>query len=297
MKASLILLFLAFHSAMAQLNEKQFPEDAKTYESYEDTGFSQYIAKSLHGTNKIALTYDDGPHPTRTPALLDTLKKYNVKATFFILTGNITWANMPILERMINEGHTLASHDWDHTNSNSQSKELFKRNLKKSINAVEWVYEYYGLHSREMYYRFPYGDYGRNKSYHHLNVMKEVSQEIYNDNCINFAFWDIDTADWVQDMDPISIKDNILAQIFGGTAYTHHPVRDANGNLIRYTKKAYQVNSPAGGGVVLLHDIHQRTIEATELFLQEFQKRGVEVVPLSEVEEFDYKQKECVVQD
>ncbi len=290
---ALILLF-SFHLSFAQDFFFQFPE-AKTYISYEDTGFSQYLAKSLHHTKKLALTFDDGPHPTRTPKLLDTLKKYQVKVTFFILAEKINSQSRAIIQRIINEGHTLASHDWDHTNSNSQSAMTFQENLTKSILAVEEEYELLGLHKKEMYYRFPYGDYGRHKKYHHLNVLKDVSQELYNENCINFAFWDIDTADWVKDMTPQNISDNIMAQVFGGVAYRHKAIRNSQGQVIDYKKEAYQVEEPLGGGVVLMHDIHQRTIESVDIFLKEAKEKGIEIVPLSDAEEFSYENKECIL--
>jgi peptidoglycan/xylan/chitin deacetylase (PgdA/CDA1 family) len=116
---------------------------------------------------------------------------------------------MPIIERMINEGHIIASHDHDHDNNNRETRLIYKRELSESINKFEDIFDDLGIHRKEMYYRFPYGDYGRNNTYHHLNVMKEVSQEIYGDNCINFAFWDIDTADWVKNMLPTDISQTI----------------------------------------------------------------------------------------
>ena len=65
------------------------------------------------GGSYVALTFDDGPSATTT-AVLDVLKKYNVKATFFIL--NYSEGYIPVLKRMVSEGHTLAiqssSHDY-----------------------------------------------------------------------------------------------------------------------------------------------------------------------------------------
>jgi len=68
----------------------------------------------LGGNEKIiALTFDDGPSNTRTPALLGLLKQYNVKATFFMMGRNIQ-KYPDIARRVIAEGHLAGNHSWDH---------------------------------------------------------------------------------------------------------------------------------------------------------------------------------------
>lgn len=52
-----------------------FPEDDKTYVPKVDVGYEQYGAVDLHGKKQLVLTFDDGPHNTRTPRLLDILKE------------------------------------------------------------------------------------------------------------------------------------------------------------------------------------------------------------------------------
>jgi peptidoglycan-N-acetylglucosamine deacetylase len=284
-------LFLLLISTLVFAGIEQFPVDDYSYTPLKDRGFAQYLTKSMYGTHKVALTFDDGPDAIKTPKLLDILKQYNVKATFFILTEKLNTTTMPIVERMFNEGHLVASHHHMHTNSNQATLESYQNNLKKSVEKIEQIEADLGLFQNEMYYRFPYGAYGQNSHYHHLNVMKEVSQRIYGDNCINFAFWDIDTVDWLAGMTANDVKDNILAQLFGGTAYRHKEV--VTQGVRSFKKEAYQVTKPIGGGVVLMHDIHQRSIDATELFLQQAQLQNIQIVPLNEIEEFSYGNKVC----
>jgi peptidoglycan/xylan/chitin deacetylase (PgdA/CDA1 family) len=62
---------------------------------------------------KIALTFDDGPCEPQTSKVLDTLKKHNVKATFFVIGKNIK-GNEAILKRLISEGHSIGSHSFSH---------------------------------------------------------------------------------------------------------------------------------------------------------------------------------------
>ncbi len=271
---------------------KQFPVDSLLYRPRVDVGFDQYRSASLKKSNKVALTFDDGPHITRTPKLLDILKKENVKATFFVLTRKINESTLPIIQRILDEGHILASHDHDHENNNNETEDEFQGELLKSISILEGLKEKFGSNQISSYYRFPYGAYGKNKLYHHFNVMKKVSDIIYGENCINFAFWDIDTSDWVPTITKEQIASNIMAHVVGGTAYRHVVKRTIFGNT-KYKMKKYKIKYPFGGGVALLHDIHERSIEATEIFIKAAKRKGIEIVPLSEVKEYSYKDKSC----
>jgi peptidoglycan/xylan/chitin deacetylase (PgdA/CDA1 family) len=70
----------------------------------------------VHGsrdTRKVALTFDDGPDPLRTPALLDALAALNVKATFFLL-GRAVAANPELAARIAREGHEIGNHTYNH---------------------------------------------------------------------------------------------------------------------------------------------------------------------------------------
>jgi peptidoglycan/xylan/chitin deacetylase (PgdA/CDA1 family) len=58
----------------------------------------------------VYLTFDDGPNPSATPALLDVLAKERVSATFFVIDKHVTDATAPIVRRVVAEGHALALH-------------------------------------------------------------------------------------------------------------------------------------------------------------------------------------------
>jgi peptidoglycan/xylan/chitin deacetylase (PgdA/CDA1 family) len=62
------------------------------------------------GPPTVYLTYDDGPNPTATPALLDVLAKEEVQATFFLIERHITEETAPIVRRIVDEGHRIALH-------------------------------------------------------------------------------------------------------------------------------------------------------------------------------------------
>jgi len=61
----------------------------------------------------VALTFDDGPDPTRTPALLDALAELDVKATFFVVGAGVD-ANPEVCRRIAAEGHELGNHTYHH---------------------------------------------------------------------------------------------------------------------------------------------------------------------------------------
>ena len=284
----LILPFIFFLSIQVQAIDKQFPTPGHVYVPGRDTGFNQYLAKSLHGTHKIALTFDDGPHVTNTPIVLDILKKFKVKATFFILTERINASTLPIIYRMMAEGHNIASHHENHLDNNTKNEEVFRAELGRSVTDIATLMDEQNAPHREIYYRFPYGAYGSKKlAYHHLNVMKDVSRNLFGNNCINFVFWDIDSVDWLT-LTPDEISQNVMANIFGGTAYDFD--KDSNG---AYVKKKITITDPPGGGVMLIHDIHSRSVAALPRLLQKFIDKRVKVVPLQEVKEYAFNGKEC----
>jgi len=69
-----------------------------------------------HGNEKlreVALTFDDGPHPTHTPQILAILQRYGVKATFFTI-GNLAHEHPDIIRQEVADGHTVGNHTWDH---------------------------------------------------------------------------------------------------------------------------------------------------------------------------------------
>ncbi|MEI9929122.1 MAG: polysaccharide deacetylase family protein [Rhizomicrobium sp.] len=88
---------------------------AITDETYTTIPTSYVIHTIGQVPGKIALTFDDGPDPEWTPAILDILKAKNVKATFFVIGENAE-ANPGLVERILNEGHELGNHTFTHPN-------------------------------------------------------------------------------------------------------------------------------------------------------------------------------------
>jgi len=87
-------------------------------------------------TKNIFLTFDDGPHPTITPFVLDELKKYNAKATFFCIGKNVLLHN-DIYRRIITEGHTIANHTHNHLNGWKTDNDIYLENIAEAKKHID----------------------------------------------------------------------------------------------------------------------------------------------------------------
>jgi peptidoglycan/xylan/chitin deacetylase (PgdA/CDA1 family) len=77
---------------------------------------AQRVSVRRHGIGQsLCLTFDDGPHPEYTPALLDVLAQHQIKATFFLLGNNVV-AHPELVERLVREGHVIGNHSMTHLN-------------------------------------------------------------------------------------------------------------------------------------------------------------------------------------
>lgn len=141
---------------------------------------------------KVYLTFDDGPS-RNTDDILDILKQYNVKATFFVL-GKTDEQSKALYQRIVAEGHTLGMHSYSHKYEEIYaSKENFVKDL---TDLQEYLYEVTGGWPR--YYRFPGGSSN--------TVSKVEMQELIaylNDNDIVYFDWNVSSGDAVSEQLPV----------------------------------------------------------------------------------------------
>lgn len=123
----------------------------------------------------IALTFDDGPSTKVTPRILDILKKYKVKATFFQL-GENAMKNPSLTRRVVEEGHQIATHSYDHPNLSTLSEDEIRWQVERSVLAIE---DACGVRPRIL--RPPYGAVG--------GLVKPVVD-------MPMVNWTVDTEDW-----------------------------------------------------------------------------------------------------
>lgn len=84
---------------------------------------------------EVFLTFDDGPHPEITPWVLAQLKAYNAKATFF-LVGENAKAYPHIVQQILDDGHTIGNHTFNHLKGWSESDYTYFKNVLKCHNQV-----------------------------------------------------------------------------------------------------------------------------------------------------------------
>jgi peptidoglycan-N-acetylglucosamine deacetylase len=98
-------------------------------------GSEQYKAYDFLEPGEIVLTFDDGPWPSNTPAVLAALAAQCVKATFFPIGEHATW-HPEILKQVVAEGHTVGSHTWSHADLSKKTPEQGKDEIENGISAI-----------------------------------------------------------------------------------------------------------------------------------------------------------------
>lgn len=131
--------------------------------------------KASGESKRIALTFDDGPHPVCTPQLLDGLKARGVKASFFI-TGQNAEKYPELVERMQREGHLIGNHTYSHIQLTKQNREQFREELVKTNGIIREI-----TGEDPVFVRPPYGSWDK-KFEEELNMFP--------------VLWTIDPLDW-----------------------------------------------------------------------------------------------------
>ncbi|MCU6709643.1 polysaccharide deacetylase family protein [Paenibacillus sp. J5C_2022] len=113
--------------------------------------FGFRVFKRGKAEKEIALTFDDGPDSNYTPQLLDLLKRYNAKATFFVV-GSHAEKELDLLRRMKDEGHDIGIHNYVHKSNWLMRPRTVKRQIEKTNAIIETA-----TGERSNYYRPPWG--------------------------------------------------------------------------------------------------------------------------------------------
>ena len=98
--------------------------------------YPECIWDNKTGEKVLYLTFDDGPHPVATPFVLQELKKYNAKATFFCIGKNVE-EHFDIYKKIIEEGHAVGNHTYDHLNGWKVKDEVYLDNIFKAKKIID----------------------------------------------------------------------------------------------------------------------------------------------------------------
>ena len=184
-------------------------EELKKYNAYyaEDTS-----------EKKLYLTFDAGFENGNTPAILDALKKHDVKATFFVV-GTYIKDNPDLIKRIHEEGHLIGNHTYHHPDmSQIATKESFHKELKD----VETEYKNVVGEEMTKFYRPPQGKYNESN----LQMAKDLGYHTF--------FWSLAYVDWYENDQPSKEEafQKLLGRIHPGAIVLLHSTSKTNANIL-----------------------------------------------------------------
>ena len=180
----------------------------------------QYGAYYLGDTSKktIYLTFDAGYENGYTPAILDALKKHNVKATFFVV-GNYIQTSPDLVKRMAAEGHTVGNHTFHHPD---MSKISDAASFGQEMRSLENLYKETTGQDMTKFYRPPQGKYSESN----LIMAQELGYKTF--------FWSLAYVDWYVDKQPTATEafNKLLTRIHPGAIVLLHSTSKTNSEIL-----------------------------------------------------------------
>jgi len=154
--------------------------------------------------NKVALTFDDGPAQPYTEQILDVLKKYDVRATFFLIGQNVE-RYPAITKRIIAEGHTVGNHTYNHSDLVLSNKGHICYQIGKAENVI--VKE---TKIKPSFFRPPYG-------YNNARVSREAGKAGYI-----VVLWSVSGKNGIREPKADKIAQKVISSAQGGSIILLH---------------------------------------------------------------------------
>ena len=180
----------------------------------------QYDAAYIGDTTKkvLYLTFDAGYENGCTEKILDTLKKHEIKAAFF-LVGNYIEKNADLVRRMAEEGHTVGNHTMHHYD---MSKIADKSAFSKELQDLEALYKEVTGQEMPKYYRPPQGTY----SEENLKMAQELGYKT--------VFWSLAYVDWQNDSQPTAeyAFGKLIPRTHNGAVVLLHSTSETNAQIL-----------------------------------------------------------------
>ncbi|MCV9929823.1 polysaccharide deacetylase family protein [Flavobacterium sp. LS1R49] len=177
--------------------------------------FSNYYWDIPNKENKIYLTFDDGPTPEITKWVLSELKKRNIKATFFCIGNNIE-KHPEIFKEVINDGHSIGNHTFNHLKGWKTTTETY---LENSILCDKQIQKSSVQNPQSKIFRPPYGKITKSQS----TQLRQLGYKI--------IMWDVLSADFDQCITPEKCLQNVIKNVKSGSIIVFHDSIKASQNL------------------------------------------------------------------
>ena len=175
--------------------------------------FSKVIWSLPNTDNQIYLTFDDGPTPEITNWVLDQLQQHQAKASFFCIGKNIK-ANPNIFKKVIDQGHSIGNHTFNHLNGWKNSTETYVEN---ACQTEDIILEYSA--KKPTWFRPPYGKITFKQS-------KELRKKGYK-----IVMWDVLSADFDKSITQEICLKNVLKNTTNGSVIVFHDSVKASENM------------------------------------------------------------------
>ena len=183
--------------------------------------YPSFLWEMPKGEKKLYLTFDDGPHPTITPQVLEILKKFNAKATFFCIGNNVN-KYKETFELVKKEGHAVGSHTFNHERG-------WKTKTKDYVNSV---IEANALIQSPLF-RPPHG---RIKFSQIRNLKKDFQ----------IVAWTVISYDWDKSLSPDDCYNNVIKNAGDGSIIVFHDSEKAVNNMIPALTKVLEYHTDKG---------------------------------------------------
>lgn len=199
-------------------------------------------------TKRVAITYDDGPHVTRTAKIVDELDKYGYHATFFVVGNRVdgsVYAGGDAMQYAVKHGNEIGIHAYTHDYYyDTCNDSIYKSELSMTASAIRSQSKGYNVRLMR-----PVG--GR------------ITQTQVKSSQYSVIMWDVDSEDW---------------------KYKYSP--DASDSVKKENAQKIVDNvmeNVQDGSIILMHDIYESTYDATVILLERLHAEGYEVVTVSEL--------------
>ena len=181
------------------------------------------VLKGPATDKRVALTFDDGPDPRFTPQILDLLKEYDVKATFFLMGARAN-AYPELVKRIVAEGHIIGNHAYWHPNLVEQADiATLEREVTDTEATLAGLIGY-----RTKLFRAPYGF-----------LYNELVEKLRDMN-YSVVVWSVDSLDWQEDP-PEQIAYNVISNVHPGAIILMHDGAEWDGDRTNTIKSLRQI--------------------------------------------------------
>lgn len=188
--------------------------------------FSSYVWSLPNDESDVYLTFDDGPHPAITPWVLDQLKQFDAKATFFCIGNNVE-KYPDVYQKILDGEHAVGNHTYHHLNGWKTEDNKYIEDVSAAAKLI-----------KSNLFRPPYGRIRNSQA-------KKIPAAMQKDD-VRIIMWDVLSADFDTSFSPEQCLNNVLENVSAGSIIVFHDSEKAFNNLKYALPKTFESLKKAG---------------------------------------------------